>query len=144
MRVVSINFYAYVSYTNPLDHKNLSNTNFLIIHQDKVLNLHQRTHYLNSTVGGKVKVELPSRLEDLPMDGHTDQKRKVSSPAPVTMELPSGDKAKYSTLREWPCSVAIFCILHEVVVFHTQIWFKEYPCVDTNSGNDLLYTSPHT
>ena len=35
-------------------------------------------------------------------DGNTDQKRSVSSPAPVTMVWPSGDTARYSTRSVWP------------------------------------------
>ncbi len=34
--------------------------------------------------------------------GNTDQKRSVSSPAPVTMVCPSGDMERYSTLRRAP------------------------------------------
>ncbi len=38
--------------------------------------------------------------------GNTCQKRKVSSPAPVTILCPSGDKARKITLLVCPCSVA--------------------------------------
>ena len=43
--------------------------------------------------------------------GNRFQKRRVSSPAPVTIELPSGDIAKYSTRYVWPVRVAIFSIV---------------------------------
>jgi hypothetical protein len=43
--------------------------------------------------------------------GKMFQKRRVSSPAPVTIVVPSGFIAKYSTLYVWPVSVYIFSIL---------------------------------
>lgn len=42
------------------------------------------------------------------MDGKTFQKRRVSSPAPVTIVEPSGLDAKYNTLCECPVNVAFF------------------------------------
>jgi hypothetical protein len=40
------------------------------------------------------------------LGGKMFQNRSVSSPAPVTMLVPSGDMAKYNTRIEWPVSVA--------------------------------------
>jgi hypothetical protein len=48
----------------------------------------------------------PTRL--LLAFGNTFQKRSLSSPAPVTMELPSGFMARYRTRNVWPVNVAIF------------------------------------
>lgn len=38
---------------------------------------------------------------------NTFQKRSVSSPAPVTIDSPSGDVAKYKTLKVCPVNLAI-------------------------------------
>ena len=54
--------------------------------------------------------------------GKTFQKRSVSSPAPVTIVVPSGDIAKYNTLYVWPVKVAIFYIFGH---FQTLISFSE-------------------
>ncbi len=43
--------------------------------------------------------------------GKMFQNLKVSSPAPVTIVYPSGDIAKYKTLKVWPVKVAIFSIV---------------------------------
>lgn len=50
--------------------------------------------------------------------GNTFQKRRVSSPAPVTIVWPSGDIARYNTRSVWPVSVASLLI---VGYFHTMI-----------------------
>ncbi len=63
------------------------------------------------------------------------QNLKVSSPAPVTMVLPSGLIAKYNTRYVCPVKVAIFYILG---YFQTLISFNEYPWVLTNSLSVLL------
>lgn len=42
--------------------------------------------------------------------GKMFQKRRVSSPAPVTIFYPHGLIDKYKTLNEWPVNVATFCI----------------------------------
>jgi hypothetical protein len=47
----------------------------------------------------------PLLLRDL---GKMFQNLRVSSPAPVTIEAPSGLIARYKTLNVWPVSVAIF------------------------------------
>jgi hypothetical protein len=65
------------------------------------------------------------------LDGNTFQKRRVSSPEPVTIFYPSGDIAKYNTLYVCPCKVAIFFIsfcLHTAEL-HTilPIVLNEYP-----------------
>lgn len=57
-------------------------------------------------------------LSSLRGPGKTCQKRRVSSPAPVTIVDPSGDMAKYRTLYVWPVSVAT---LDMVGYFHTTI-----------------------
>lgn len=62
--------------------------------------------------------------------GKTFQKRRVSSPAPVTMFSPSGLIAKYKTLKLWPVSVATFFIEG---YFQTTIALSEYPWVETIS-----------
>ena len=71
------------------------------------------------------RVELPFPMTPAPMAplllllfGNTFQKRNVSSPAPVTIDEPSGLIAKYSTLKVCPVSVAIFSIDG---YFHTMI-----------------------
>lgn len=61
--------------------------------------------------------------------GKMFQNRNVSSPAPVTIVVPSGFIAKYSTLNVWPVSVYIFYIFG---ILHKFISFKEYPCVLTS------------
>ncbi len=67
--------------------------------------------------------------------GKMFQNLNVSSPAPVTIVLPSGLIAKYNTLYVCPVSVAIFYIFG---YFHTFISFREYPCVLTSSFSVLL------
>ena len=62
--------------------------------------------------------------------GNIFQKRRVSSPAPVTIFYPHGLIERYKTRKEWPVNVATFYI---VGYFHTIIWFKEYPWVETIS-----------
>jgi hypothetical protein len=42
--------------------------------------------------------------------GNTFQKRSVSSPAPVTMVCPSGDMARYSTLKKGMCVCVYVCV----------------------------------
>lgn len=42
--------------------------------------------------------------------GKMFQNLSVSSPAPVTMVVPSGFMARYSTLNVWPVNVSIFYI----------------------------------
>ena len=54
--------------------------------------------------------------------GNMFQKRKVSSPAPVTIVVPSGFIAKYKTLYVWPVNVSIFYIFG---IFHMFISFRE-------------------
>jgi len=49
--------------------------------------------------------------------------------------------AKYSTRSVWPVRVATFCILG---YFHTMIWFRLYPCVDTISLTLRDYMRLHT
>ena len=67
----------------------------------------------------------PKGESDLPFkDGKTLQKRRVSSPAPVTTFWPSGLMDKYNTLYVCPVRVATFCIDG---YFQTMIWFNEYP-----------------
>lgn len=73
--------------------------------------------------------------------GNTFQKRRVSSPAPVTMEAPSGLMARYRTRKVCPVSVLIFSI---VGYFHTMIWFREYPWVLTISSVVLENIRLHT
>lgn len=58
------------------------------------------------------------------------QNLKVSSPAPVTIVVPSGFIAKYKTLYVCPVNVSIFYIFGIVQTF---ISFNEYPCVLTSS-----------
>ena len=79
--------------------------------------------HLKSTLEGK-REELPLPTTPAPMAplllldfGNTFQKRRVSSPAPVTMDDPSGLIAKYNTLNVCPVNVAIFSI---VGYFHTM------------------------
>ena len=73
--------------------------------------------------------------------GKIFQNLSVSSPAPVTMFSPSGDIAKYSTLRLCPVRVAN---LRMDGYFHTMIALSEYPWVLTNSLLFLLKTRLHT
>jgi hypothetical protein len=73
--------------------------------------------------------------------GKTFQKRRVSSPAPVTMVLPSGLIARYSTRKVCPVSVAVFYILGYFQMF---ISFWEYPWVLTSSFMVLLNIRLHT
>jgi len=54
--------------------------------------------------------------------GKMFQKRKVSSPAPVTMVVPSGFIARYNTLYVCPVRVSIFYIFG---IFQMFISFKE-------------------
>ena len=84
--------------------------------------------HLKSALEGK-REELPDPTMSLPqmawelLDfGKMFQKRRVSSPAPVTIEDPSGLIARYSTRYVWPVSVAIFSI---VGYFHTMTWLSE-------------------
>ena len=62
--------------------------------------------------------------------GNTFQNLRVSSPAPVTIVLPSGLMARYSTRKVWPVRVLIFYILG---YFQMLISFWEYPWVLTIS-----------
>lgn len=61
--------------------------------------------------------------------GKTFQKRRVSSPAPVTMVDPSGDMVRYSTRMVCPIRVETFSILG---YFQMLISLKEYPWVLTS------------
>eukprot|EP00958_Prasinococcus_capsulatus_P001502 scaffold137_cov398-Prasinococcus_capsulatus_cf.AAC.24 len=65
--------------------------------------------------------------------GHIFQKRKVSSPAPVTMLDPSGLTASCRTREVCPVKAATFL---SVGYFHTIISFPLYPCVVTSSFVD--------
>jgi hypothetical protein len=56
------------------------------------------------------------------VEGKAFQKRRVSSPAPVTIVSPSGLIAKYKTLRLWPVNVATFFIEG---YFHITMAFSE-------------------
>lgn len=97
--------------------------------------------------GNRLELPLPTMLFPsgphllLRAFGKMFQKCRVSSPAPVTMELPSGFMAKYSTRNVWPVSVASFSI---VGYFQTITWFNEYPCVLTSSSFVLENTKLHT
>ena len=74
-------------------------------------------NYLISVVVENPNVE----LNDEPLDrfeGNTFQNLKVSSPAPVTTDCPSGDIPKYNTRYVCPVKVATFVILG---YFHTII-----------------------
>lgn len=62
--------------------------------------------------------------------GNIFQKRRVSSPAPVTMVVPSGFMARYRTLKVCPVKVSIFSICG---ILHTLISLREYPWVLTSS-----------
>jgi hypothetical protein len=73
--------------------------------------------------------------------GNTLQNLRVSSPAPVTIDDPSGDIARYNTLKVCPVSVVIFSIDG---YFQTMTWFKEYPCVLTSSSLVLENIRLHT
>lgn len=66
--------------------------------------------------------------------GKTFQNLRVSSPAPVTIVLPSGLIARYKTLNECPVNVLILSIFG---YFHIFISFCEYPCVLTISLRTL-------
>jgi hypothetical protein len=68
-------------------------------------------------------ISLPATAPRLLLDfGKMFQNLKVSSPAPVTIDEPSGLIAKYKTLYVCPVSVAIFSI---VGYFHTITWLSE-------------------
>ena len=67
--------------------------------------------------------------------GNTFQNLNVSSPAPVTIDSPSGDIAKYNTRVLWPVRLAIFRIEG---YFHIHTAFSLYPWVLTNSEVFLL------
>lgn len=103
---------------------------------------------------------------------NTVQKRRVSSPAPVTMVSPQGDIARYSTRYVCPvgemCAhvvrlstitfrVAVCRVFHSFTYapvrvaigtmagyFHTTIWCCEYPCVLTSSLAVLDHARLHT
>jgi len=65
--------------------------------------------------GNKVELPLPTTpAPTVPLLllalGNTFQNLRVSSPAPVTIEDPSGLIAKYNTLNVCPVKVAIFSI----------------------------------
>lgn len=62
--------------------------------------------------------------------GKIFQNLKVSSPAPVTIVVPYGFIARYSTLYVCPVKVSIFSILG---IFQMLISLREYPWVLTNS-----------
>ena len=64
------------------------------------------------------------------MLGNTFQKRKVSSPAPVTILCPHGLMERYST--RWWCPVKVWTF-YMLGYFQRIIWFNEYPCVLTIS-----------
>ena len=65
-------------------------------------------------------LELPVSVQPLLLLhlGNTFQKRRVSSPAPVTIDAPSGLIARYNTRKVWPVRVLIFSIDG---YFHTMI-----------------------
>lgn len=67
--------------------------------------------------------------------GNSFQKRRVSSPAPVTTVSASGDMARYKTLKLCPVKVAIFL---SDGYFQTTMALSEYPCVLTISFELLL------
>jgi hypothetical protein len=83
----------------------------------------------------------PSSFCDILRPGKQFQNLSVSSPAPVTIVLPSGETARYRTRYVWPVSVASFCI---VGYFHTMIWFNEYPWVLTIPLQFLLHAKLQT
>lgn len=58
------------------------------------------------------------------------QNRSVSSPAPVTIVLPSGLIAKYNTRYVWPVRLTTWVMEG---YFQTTIWFWLYPWVETIS-----------
>jgi hypothetical protein len=53
-----------------------------------------------------------ARVRVLRVGGKTFQKRRVSSPAPVTIVWPSGDIDKYSTRVAWPCTTMTMMMFH--------------------------------
>lgn len=75
--------------------------------------------HLRSKADGTI---VDARLYGSFLGGNTFQKRRVSSPAPVTKVCPSGLQERYRTLKVWPVRVASFFIEG---YFHTTIWFCE-------------------
>jgi hypothetical protein len=85
--------------------------------------LYIKIHLMSRLLGYKLEFTLPTTFNPpsgpillLLAFGNIFQNLNLSSPAPVTIELPSGFIAKYKTLNVCPVSVAIFSI---VGYFHT-------------------------
>src|SRR5207237_8461639 len=71
----------------------------------------------------------------------TFQNLSVSSPAPVTIVVPSGLQLRYRTRYVCPVRLTTCSIFG---YFHTTIWFWLYPCVLTISSEFLLHARLHT
>ena len=110
---------------NPIDASDCS-TN---MHYKKIAPSRAEAMVRNVTPIHRISDASPGRIMLAPINdpdlllggGNTFQKRNVSSPAPVTMDWPSGLIARYKTRKVCPVMVANLVMDG---YFHTMIWFK--------------------